>query len=179
MIIPVVGLTLGITATDILFHLGKEEISFPPRSGDRLRRLASHLLQQRSFYPLYPPNDEINLDMEQLENMAGLEVKPDVLILPSDLLHFFKVGHAGFVFVHVIFGPKKKMFAFSRAHSHALTNAKNRHEYFRGLSRLLPVTGVLVSFLELRFLGKMALLALRRLPQPLKKPSQVQNECAK
>ena len=92
MIIPVVGLTLGITATDILFHLGKEEISFPPRSGDRLRRLASHLLQQRSFYPLYPPNDEINLDMEQLENMAGLEVKPDVLILPSDLLHFFKVG---------------------------------------------------------------------------------------
>ena len=86
----VAGLTLGITATDILFHLGKEEISFPPRSGDRLRRLAGHLLQQRSFYPLYPPNDEINLDMEQLENIAGFDAKPDVMILPSDLLHFFK-----------------------------------------------------------------------------------------
>ena len=66
------------------------------------------------------------------------------------------------------------MFTFSRAHSHALTNATRRHEYFRGLSRLLPVPGVLVSFLELRFLGKMALLALRGRPQPLKKPSQSQ-----
>ena len=60
------------------------------------------------------------------------------------------------------------MFTFSRAHSHALTNATRRHEYFRGLSRLLPVPGVLVSFLELRFLGKMNLLALRGHPQPLK-----------
>ena len=66
------------------------------------------------------------------------------------------------------------MFTFSRAHSHALTNATRRHEYFRGLSRLLPVPGVLVSFLELRFLGKMALLALGGRPQPLKKPSQSQ-----
>ena len=44
---------------------------------------------------------------------------------------------------------------------HALKNATRRHEYFRGLSRLLP-------------LGKMALLALRGRPQPLKKPSQSQ-----
>ena len=67
-----------------------------------------------------------------------------------------------------------QMLTFSQAHSHALTNATSRHEYFRGLSRLLPVRGVLVSFLELRFLGKMALLALRGRPQPLKKPSQSQ-----
>ena len=45
-VVDVEGLTLGITSTDILFHLGKEEISFPPRSGDRLRRLASHILHQ-------------------------------------------------------------------------------------------------------------------------------------
>lgn len=91
-VVDVEGLTLGITATDILFHLGKEEISFPPRSGDRLRRLAGHLLQQRSFYPLYPPNEEINLDMEQVESIGGasLDIRPDVMILPSDLLHFFK-----------------------------------------------------------------------------------------
>ena len=43
------------------------------------------------------------------------------------------------------FCPKRKMFTFSRAHSHALTNATRHHEYFRGLSRLLPVPGVLVS----------------------------------
>ena len=72
------------------------------------------------------------------------------------------------------FCPKWKMFTFSQAHSHALTNATRRHEYFRGLSRLLPVPGVLVSFLELCFLGKMSLLALGGHPQPLKKPSQSQ-----
>ena len=40
------------------------------------------------------------------------------------------------------------------------------------MSRLLPVPGVLVSFVELCFLRKMALLALGWRPQPLKKPSQ-------
>ena len=69
------------------------------------------------------------------------------------------------------FGQKRKMFTFSQAHAHALTNATRRHEYFQGLSRLLPVPGVLVSFLELHFLGKMALLALGGRPEPLKKPS--------
>ena len=34
--------------------------------------------------------------------------------------------------------------------------------------------GVLVTFLELHFLGKMALLALGGHPQPLKKPSESQ-----
>ena len=44
--ISVCGVNIGITSSDILFHLGKEEISFPPRSGDRMARLASHLLTQ-------------------------------------------------------------------------------------------------------------------------------------
>jgi len=90
-VVDVEGITFGITSTDVLFHLGKEEISFPPRSGDRLRRLASHLLQQQSFYPLYPPNEEMNVDLEQLENIGQMPPEqPDVLVLPSDLLHFFK-----------------------------------------------------------------------------------------
>ena len=65
--------------------------------------------------------------------------------------------------------PRRKMFTISRAHSHASTNVKRRHEYFRGLSRPLPVPGVLVSFLELRFLRKMALLALGGRPLSLSK----------
>ena len=85
-----------------------------------------------------------------------------------------KTCRPGFIFVHAIFCPKRKMFTFSHPHSHASTNATRRHEYFRGLSRLLPVPGVWVSFLELCFLGKIALLALGGSPQPLlsKKPSQ-------
>ena len=73
------------------------------------------------------------------------------------------------------FSPKRKMFTSSQTHSHASTNATRLHEYFRGLSRLLPVPGgVLVSFLELRSLGKMTLLALGGRPQPLKKPTRSQ-----
>ena len=76
----------------------------------------------------------------------------------------------GCIFVHAIFLSKKgNVHLFSRSHSHTLTNATRCHEYFRGLCRLLPVPGVLVSFLELRFHGKMALLALGGRPQPLSK----------
>ena len=55
-------------------------------------KLTKPVLCQRSFYPLYPPNEEVNLDMDQLENIGtSFDVKPDIMILPSDLLHFFKV----------------------------------------------------------------------------------------
>ena len=32
----------------------------------------------------------MNIDHEQLERVASLDVQPHVLIVPSDLLHFFK-----------------------------------------------------------------------------------------
>jgi hypothetical protein len=34
-VISVEGLKVGLTSSDILFHLGKEELSHPPRAGDR------------------------------------------------------------------------------------------------------------------------------------------------
>lgn len=95
--ISIDGVIFGVTSTDILFHLGKEEICYPPRSGDRIRRLATHLLQQRSFYPLYPQSEEMNIDFEQLELLGQIEVQPHVLITPSDLMHFFKDVEGGLV----------------------------------------------------------------------------------
>ena len=89
-ILDIAGVQVGLTSTDILFHLGKEEICFPPRSGDRMSRLASHLLQQGSFYPLYPPSEEVNIDIEKLESFALMEQAPHVLILPSDLNNFVR-----------------------------------------------------------------------------------------
>ena len=90
---------------------------------------------------------------------------------------------AGFIFVPTIFVTKGK-FTFSQAHSHTLTIATRRHKYFRGLDRILSVPGVLVSFLELRFLGKMALLAYGRAPSATQKalskskgPFLQENEC--
>jgi len=86
--IEVSGIKIGITSSDILFHLGKEEISFPARSGDRLSRLASHILSQRSYYPLYPPNIEQNIDYEHQEEHGLLSGQPHLLLLPSDLVYF-------------------------------------------------------------------------------------------
>jgi len=82
------GVIFGITSTDILFHLGKEEISFPPHSGDRLRRLANHLVQQRSFYPLYPPNFEMSIDYGVLEefgqvSLEAMSLSKEVLVVSS------------------------------------------------------------------------------------------------
>ena len=91
------GVILGITSTDILFHLGKEEICYPPRAGDKIRRLATHLLHQRSFYPMYPPSEEMNIDYEQLELLGQIEAQPHLLITPSDLMHFFKDINGGLV----------------------------------------------------------------------------------
>lgn len=96
-LISIDGIIFGITSTDILFHLGKEEICFPPRSGDRIRRLATHLFQQQSFYPLYPPAEDMNIDFEQLELLGQLNIQPHVLITPSDLMHFFKDVNGGMV----------------------------------------------------------------------------------
>jgi len=86
--IEVSGIKIGVTSSDILFHLGKEEISYPSRSGDRLSRLVSHLMSQRSFYPLYPPNIEQNVDFEHQEEYGLLMTSPHLLILPSDLVYF-------------------------------------------------------------------------------------------
>jgi DNA polymerase alpha subunit B len=41
--LTVSGVSIGLSATDILFHLGKEEISFPPRSGKQPGLLTSGL----------------------------------------------------------------------------------------------------------------------------------------
>ena len=56
----------------------------------RLSRLASHLLSQHSFYPLYPPNLEQNIDFEHQELHGLLDQSPHLLLLPSDLVYFVR-----------------------------------------------------------------------------------------
>ncbi|XP_068731616.1 DNA polymerase alpha subunit B-like [Montipora capricornis] len=88
--IVVNGVTIGLTSTDILLHLGSEETVCPPGSSDRLGRLVKHILYQHSYYPLHPPAEDVNLDYEQFEKYALLPCNPDILILPSDLRYFAK-----------------------------------------------------------------------------------------
>ncbi|GFY76565.1 DNA polymerase alpha subunit B [Trichonephila inaurata madagascariensis] len=88
-VLNIEGVIFAITSTDILLHLGKEEISYPQQP-DRLGRLCKHILTQKNFYPLYPPNEEINVDFLHYEHYAGLPVMPHVLVVPSDFRCFIK-----------------------------------------------------------------------------------------
>ena len=76
----------GVTSTDILFHMSTEEIhhNLPPNT--RLRRIGQHVLQQRSYYPLFPPpaHSATNIDLKHIDHWK-LPSRPDVLILPSKL----------------------------------------------------------------------------------------------
>ncbi|ORX80406.1 hypothetical protein BCR32DRAFT_193619, partial [Anaeromyces robustus] len=105
----------AISNNDILYHLYHEEVYHPAstsvfgspskgkapmtssssssssHSNDRISRLTRHLLQQRSFYPLFPPAmNEANIIYEQF-NSLNINMKPDVLILNSALRHFAKI----------------------------------------------------------------------------------------
>lgn len=83
------GVTFGLTSTDILFHMGAEEISSGTGS-DRFSRILTHMLTQRSYYPLYPPVEEVNMDYEKFQSYGQMPLTPDVLIVPSELRYFIK-----------------------------------------------------------------------------------------
>jgi len=88
------GINFGMTSVDSLFHLGAEEISMTGEGTpqDRLSRLTSHLIDQQSFYPLYPGHESLCIDWESAE--VGFKMVkndlPDVLIVPSNLKSFAK-----------------------------------------------------------------------------------------
>ncbi|KAM6032560.1 DNA polymerase alpha subunit B [Theristicus caerulescens] len=84
------GVVFGLTSTDLLFHMGAEEISCSAGSSDRFTRILKHVLTQRSYYPLYPPSEELNVDYESFYSYASLPVTPDVLVTPSELRYFVK-----------------------------------------------------------------------------------------
>ncbi|KAG6840795.1 hypothetical protein C0991_004267 [Blastosporella zonata] len=106
-------ITFGVSSVDVVYHLRKEELlkrgtevdSIPSSADDTgadlMLNTCRHLLQQRSFYPLFPvPSDvthEVNLSVTHWD---GLELAdennngPDVLILPSRLKQFSKAVHS-------------------------------------------------------------------------------------
>jgi DNA polymerase alpha subunit B len=98
--------TVGITSQDILYDLRREEIVVGnPAETDILARLPSHLLQQRHFYPIFPPVDRKALPKTGTEGgvatgtpldvsflrLGELDVRRDMLITPSILTPFAKV----------------------------------------------------------------------------------------
>lgn len=78
---------VGICCADPIRSLSGNETSRSP--GDRISRLASHILQQRSFFPLFPPPEGSQLSMANIQNLE-LEKTPDLMLLPSVMPAFAK-----------------------------------------------------------------------------------------
>jgi DNA polymerase alpha subunit B len=80
-------LVIGVTATDTLFHISTDETNANLEPGSRLGRISQHMLQQRSYYPLFPPSQTANLDLKRMDQWK-MPCQPDLLILPSKLTSF-------------------------------------------------------------------------------------------
>jgi len=86
------GIVIGVTSTDILMHLSKTELSHLTISGDRMTALSRHLLAQRNYYPLYPSDESVPLDVKHFVEYGRMPKshRPHILILPSDIRSFIK-----------------------------------------------------------------------------------------
>lgn len=84
------GVMFGLTSTDLLIHIGAEEVCSSSGTSDRFSRILKHILTQRSYYPLYPPHEDMAIDYENFYTYAQLPVTPDVFIVPSELRYFVK-----------------------------------------------------------------------------------------
>ncbi|KZO90375.1 DNA polymerase alpha, subunit B [Calocera viscosa TUFC12733] len=93
------GVTVSASGVDVLFHLRKEEfikrVEGATSQLDPMASLASHVLSQRSFYPIFPPtkdhSSDVNLDVLHYDLLRLGPAAPAVLVLPSMLKQFHKV----------------------------------------------------------------------------------------
>ena len=98
---------LGISSQDILTELRVAEVTGgKPKDASLLARLPKYMIEQRNFFPLFPSVDRENLpkagtmsgipagamlDTSYLKLGEMINVRPDILIVPSALPPFSKV----------------------------------------------------------------------------------------
>ena len=78
---------IGVTGTDAIFHMSADESNANLPPGSRLARISQHMLQQQSYYPLFPPARGTNLDLKRIGKWS-MPCQPDLLIVPSKLTSF-------------------------------------------------------------------------------------------
>ncbi|EAQ86329.1 hypothetical protein CHGG_07582 [Chaetomium globosum CBS 148.51] len=104
-------MVLGVSSQDVLWQLRHEElVGGAGSAGDALSRLSRYLVEQRHFFPLFPAVDRKRLpktgavdgagggvppgamlDVSYLKLGEMVEVRPDVLVVPSAMPPFAKV----------------------------------------------------------------------------------------
>ena len=80
-------IVIGVTGTDAIFHMSADETNGNLVPGSRLARISQHMLQQQSYYPLFPPAPGTNLDLKHMKQW-NMPCQPDLLIVPSKLACF-------------------------------------------------------------------------------------------
>ncbi|KAI9649140.1 DNA-directed DNA polymerase alpha subunit pol12 [Ciborinia camelliae] len=107
MTIALNEIVMGISSQDILYELRHEEIiGGNPQDSTLLARLPKYLIEQRHFFPLFPPVQRTQLpktgtedgipvgamlDTSFLKLGEMINVRPDMLVVPSSLPPFAKV----------------------------------------------------------------------------------------
>jgi DNA polymerase alpha subunit B len=109
---------VGLTSTDVLFHMNGEETNANLEPGSRLGKISQHMIMQRNYYPLFPPHASVNVDYKFMDRMQ-MPVKPDLLVLPSKLAPFARVVAESTVVVnpgHLVRGTTGGTFAMVEIH---------------------------------------------------------------
>jgi DNA polymerase alpha subunit B len=96
---------IGISSQDILYELSREQVSGGGGGQDLMTRLPRFLIEQRHFYPLFPPVSRHQLpkgsgpkatgaclDLGYLKLGEWWNARPDVLVVPSMLTPSVKVS---------------------------------------------------------------------------------------
>ena len=97
----------GISSQDVLYELRSEELAKGAPGSDLLGRLCRYLVEQRHYFPLFPPADRSRLpktgteegvatgamlDVSYLKLGEMLNIRPDVMVVPSGLPPFARVS---------------------------------------------------------------------------------------
>ncbi|KAH7152222.1 DNA polymerase alpha subunit B N-terminal-domain-containing protein [Dactylonectria estremocensis] len=105
MTLSINELILGVSSQDVLSQLRSEEVAMGPTT-DLMGRLCRYLVEQRHYFPLFPPTDRAKLaktgteegvatgavlDLSYLKLGEMVNVRPDVMMVPSLLPPFAKV----------------------------------------------------------------------------------------
>ncbi|XP_003744253.1 DNA polymerase alpha subunit B [Galendromus occidentalis] len=85
-ILDVNGIQIGVSSTDIIRGMTESLVNVEENL-DVNRFCARALLQQRSFYPLFPPHAELALRLPLLNRMM-FDVRPHILVLPATVAPF-------------------------------------------------------------------------------------------
>ncbi|MCJ1474789.1 DNA-directed DNA polymerase alpha subunit pol12 [Lambiella insularis] len=123
-------IVVGISAQDILGELRQQEVKVgSPSESNMLARLPRHVIQQRHFFPVFPPVNRaqlpkaateeglatgVPLDISYLKLGEWHNVRPDILLLPSALTPFTKVVESVLVVNPGTISKKKASGTFSQ-----------------------------------------------------------------